>query len=208
MPHIPNSFTKDDYILSKRDELYKGVFCMARYHLSFRLYNGGWSNTVTREILERPKAAAILPYDPILDRVVLIEQFRPGALNSTESPWLLEVVAGIFEADEEPKKVAIREAKEEADCEILDIYPISEYFVSPGGSNEFVYLYCGRIDASKSGGFFGLLEENEDIRAFVLSADEAFNLLKEDKIKTVPAIISLQWLQLNRERLRKLWQKK
>ncbi|OGT63118.1 MAG: hypothetical protein A3E85_04030 [Gammaproteobacteria bacterium RIFCSPHIGHO2_12_FULL_45_12] len=78
--------------------------------------------------------------------------------------------------------------------------------MSPGGSNERLHLFCGRIDASDVGGIHGLKEENEDIRALVLSREEAFSLLQEGRIKTSPAIISLQWLQLNRDSLRQLWQ--
>jgi ADP-ribose pyrophosphatase len=203
-----NSFTQEDYEILQRDVLYQGIFRMVRYHMRYRLFNGGWSNTVTREVMERKSAAAVLPYDPVLDRVVLIEQFRPGALSNPQSPWIIETVAGVYGPDETPDKVAIREAKEEAGCEILDIYPICEYFVSPGGSNEYLHLYCGRIDASDSGGIHGLDEENEDIRAFTLSAEEAFIWVQEGKICTSPAIISLQWLQLNREWLIQLWQTK
>lgn len=203
-----DTFTQNDYEIVKREVLYQGVFRMARYHIRYRLFDGGWSNTISREILERKSAAAVLPYDPILDQVVLIEQFRPGAIANPESPWLIEIVAGILEEEEKPAHVATREAREEAGCEVLDLYPICEYFVSPGGSNEYLWVFCGRIDASETGGIHGLAEENEDIRSLTLSADEAFMLLQEGKIKTSPAIVALQWLQLNREWLRQLWQTK
>jgi ADP-ribose pyrophosphatase len=203
-----NSFTQNDYEVIQRDIPYQGVFRMARYTLRYRLFNGDWSGTITREVMERKSAAGILPYDPVLDHVVLIEQFRPGAITHPHSPWLLEIVAGVIDMDEKPVDVALREADEEAGCEVLDIYPICEYFVSPGGSNEFLWLFCGRVDASHAGGIHGLAHENEDIRAFSLPSDEAFKLLQNGKIKTSPAIISLQWLQLNRERLKQLWQTK
>lgn len=203
-----NSFTQSDYEIVKRDILHEGFFRMARYHVRYRLFNGGWSHTVTREVMERPSAAGVLLYDPILDHVVLIEQFRPGAISNPHSPWLMEVVAGVLRPDENVKEVAAKEVREESGCEVLDLYPICEYFVSPGGSNEYFWLYCGRIDASDTGGIHGLQEENEDIRTLTLSVDEAFILLQEGKIKTSPAIISLQWLQLNREWLKQLWQTK
>ncbi|TAK76029.1 MAG: NUDIX domain-containing protein [Gammaproteobacteria bacterium] len=201
-------FSQNDYEVVKREVLYQGVFRLARYHVRHRKFGSDWTPIFTREIFERPLAAAILPYDPILDQVVLIEQFRAGAIANPQSPWLLEIVAGVYEHDEQPADVAQREAREEAGCKILDIYPICEYFASPGGSNESVHLYCGRVDASELGGIHGLADENEDIRAFTLPADEAFILLQEGKFKTSPAIISLQWLQLNREWLRQLWQTK
>lgn len=203
-----NSFTQKDYKILKRDVLHEGFLRLVRYHLKFRLFKGGLSEVVIRELTERQSAAGILPYDPDLDCVILIEQFRPGALSNPQSPWLLEIVAGVFNTDENPKNVAVREAREEAGCEILDLYPICEYFVSPGGSNEYFHLFCGRVNANTSAGFYGLQAENEDIRTLKLSVDEAFSLVQGGKIKTSPAIISLQWLQLNRQRLKQLWQTK
>lgn len=202
------SFTQNDYEIMKRDVVYEGVFRMVTYHLRHRLWNGGWSDVFTREVMERKSAAGVLPYNPHTDEVVLIEQFRIGAIADHQSPWLIEVVAGIHDEDETFTTVAIREAMEEANCKILDLYPICEYFVSPGGSNEALSLFCGRIDNHHVDGIHGLIDESEDIRSFTLSSDSAFKLLYEGKIKTSPAIIALQWLQINREWLRQRWQKK
>lgn len=203
-----HSFTQNDYEIIDREVPYQGIFRMARYKIRYRLFKGGWSNVVWREVMERKSAAAVLPYDPILDKIIMVEQFRPGAISNPDGPWLLEIVAGVLDPGETETEVAIREAKEEANCEVLDLYPIHEYFVSPGGSNEYLWTYCGRIDASQyAGGLFGLAEENEDIRTTCMSSDEAFALLKTGKIKTSPAIVALQWLQLNREWLRQLWLK-
>ena len=122
-----NVFTQDDYEILDRTILYNGIFRMVRYELRYKLFNGGWDEPITRELMERKSAAAVLPYDPILDRIVLIEQFRPGALANPESPWLLEIVAGVYDVNEQPEDVAKRESLEEADCQILDIYPICEF---------------------------------------------------------------------------------
>src|SRR3990167_6071927 len=207
MNNPPTAFTHNDYEILKREVLYKGIFSLARYHVRHRMYDNTWSNLHTREILERKSAAAVLPYDPVLDHVILIEQFRTGAIANPKSPWLIEVVAGIYDT-ENVEDVAKREANEEAGCKILDLYPICDYFVSPGGSNEYLNLYCGRVDASQTGGTHGLPEENEDIRAFSLPLDEALAMFQEGKIKTAPVIISLLWLQLNREWLKQLWSTK
>lgn len=207
MPDDQPSLKQEDFEILKQDVLYQGIMRLVRYHIRHKTFDGNWSNTFTREILERKSAAAVLPYDPILDQVVLIEQFRAGSAANPNGPWLLEVVAGVDVPPEQPGDTAKRES-EEAGCKILDIYPVCEYFVSPGGSNEYLHLYIGRIDASDVGGIHGLPEENEDIRSFTLPAEDAFALLQEGKIKTSPAIISLQWLQLNRGWLRQLWQTK
>lgn len=202
------------YEIAKYEVLYQGMFRMARYTLRYRLFNGEWSDFFSREVMERKSAAAILPYDPTLDLVVLIEQFRVGAIAPTQgpwpiaSPWLIEIVAGVLDKPtDQPEAVATREANEEAGCEILDIYPICEYFVSPGGSNEYIQLFCGKIDASQAGGIFGLQEENENIRTLVLPTREAIAMLKAGKVNTSPAIISLQWLQANNEIIKNYWTK-
>lgn len=200
--------THNDYQILKREELYNGVFTLARYDIKHRKFGVGWTDVFSREILERKSAAAILPYDPFLDRVILIEQFRAGAHADPISPWLIETVAGIYNDGEDPAEVAKKEATEEAGCHILDIYPICEFFVSPGGSNEQLHLFCGRVDASDAGGIHGLQDEHEDIRAFALPAEEAFKMLQEGLIKTSPAIIGLQWLQLNRGWLKQSWRTK
>lgn len=202
------SFTHDDYEITQRDVLYKGIFQLIRYHIKQKTFEGKWIGPYTREVFERKSAVAVLPYDPVLDRVVLIEQFRAGAITNPESPWLIEIVAGLLDKGDGPKETAIREANEEAGCKMTDIYPICEYFVSPGGSNEYLNLFCGRVDASDIDGVHGLANEHEDIRAFTVSLDDALKMIQEGSIKTPPAIIALFWLQLNREWLRQLWQTK
>lgn len=209
-------FTEDDFEIVDRKVLYEGIFRYVQYQLRHRLFKGDWTPVLSRDLIERTCAAGILPYDPILDQVVLISQFRPGALTHTKthdssakvSPWLLEIVAGVLGKAEKPAEVAVREAQEEAGCRVLELYPINDYFVSPGGSDEYIHLYCGRIDASGINGTHGLEEENEDIFAFALPADEAFELLRQGKIKTAPALVALQWLQINRNFLRDFWLKK
>lgn len=200
-------FTQNDYEITKREILYKGFFRMVRNHIRHKKFDGTWTNEFSREVVERPSAVAVLPYDPILDHVVLIEQFRPGALANPESPWLIEIIAGIYGNNDIPEKTAIRETQEEGGLEVLDLYPIYEYFVSPGGSTESLRIYCAHINASAAGGVFGLDEENEDIRAFALPLEDALKLAHTGRIKTSPAIIALQWLQLNHEWLKQLWQK-
>lgn len=202
------SFTQNDYEITKREVLYQGFFRMVKNHIRHKRFDNTWSQEFSREVLERQSAVGVLPYDPVLDQIVLIEQFRAGAIANPQSPWLVEIIAGIYQHDQQPKEVVKHEAQEEAGLELLDLYPVYEYFVSPGGSDEQFSLYIGRVNASQAGGLFGLPEENEDIRAFTLSLDDALDILRAGKIKTAPAIIALQWLQLNREWLRQLWQTK
>jgi ADP-ribose pyrophosphatase len=199
------SFNKNDYEIVAREVIYQGVFRMILYSLRHHLFSGEWSETFTREVLERFSAIAVLPYDPRLDRVILIEQFRPGALSDPISPWVIEIPAGVISKNEKPEELAYREATEETGCELTQLEPICETFVSPGGSNEYLHIFWGKVDAQHVNGIHGLKHEHEDIRVINLSADEAFKAIETGKIKTTPALIALFWLQSNRKRLQETW---
>jgi len=189
----------------ERRTCYQGFFRMEHFRLRHRLYNGEMSPVMSRELFERGHAAAVLPYDPALDRIVLLEQFRIGALEERGGPWLLEIVAGMIETGESAPEVIAREMQEEAGCSLLALEPICEYLVSPGGTSERISLYCGRVDASGVGGIHGLPEEGEDIRVSTVSYAEAMILLREGRINSASPIIALQWLELNRDRIRQKW---
>ncbi len=199
------SFTKDDVDIQSVTTVYKGYFRIDRYLIRHRTYAGGWTGTISREIFERGHAVGVLPYDPVLDRVVLIEQYRTGALAAGRDPWLVEIVAGMIEEGETPEDVAQRETHEEAGGDILDLVPINDILVTPGGSSESIKLYCAQVDSSSMGGLHGLEEENEDIRVFTLSVDEALDWLKAGRISNAIAVIALYWLALERKNLQARW---
>jgi ADP-ribose pyrophosphatase len=188
--------------LDKHLTLFEKYFKLDEYSVSHELFAGGFSPVFTREIFERGNVVAVLPYDPRLDRVVLIEQFRAGAINDTNGPWLIESVAGVIEAGETERQVALRESEEEAGCSISSLETICQYYVSPGGTTEHCSLFCGLVDSIGVGGIHGLPDEHEDIRVMVIDADEAFAWVREGKIKSSATIMSLQWLELNRARLK------
>lgn len=191
--------------LLSRESCFKGFYRVDRLHLRHEQFAGGMGPELNRELFVRHDAVCVLPYDPVNERVVLIEQFRVGALDKSENPWLLELVAGLIDKDEEPQEVARREAVEEANLILTDLYPVTQYYPSPGGSNERVYLYVGRCDSDGVGGVYGLAEEGEDIRVHVWSVDDALKAVKDGRIDNAASIIALQWLALNREELRSVW---
>jgi ADP-ribose pyrophosphatase len=197
--------TRDDVDILDTETVWKGFFRMDRLRLRHRLFGGGWGQPITREVFERGHAAALLPYDPVRDEVVLIEQFRAGALTAGAEPWLVEIVAGIIEDGETAEDVVRRETVEEAGCEVTDIVPIMDVFTTPGGSSERIAIFCGRVDAQGIGGVHGLADEGEDIRVFTESLDEALARLANGGITNIIAVAALQWLALNREKLRREW---
>ena len=201
-------FNKENVDITKVETCFRGFFEMKKYHFTHALYQGGHSKPITREVFERGDAVVLIPYDPVLDKVVFIEQFRIGAYRSYQSPWLLEFIAGMFGENEQPIDVAIREAKEEANLTInrSDIEPVMKYLSSPGGMSECMHLFVARVDASKAEGVFGLEHEGEDIKVLSFSLSQAMTYLSEGKIANAATIIGLQWLALNAQTLKQKWQ--
>ncbi len=194
----------DAVTLLGREPLYDGHYRMNRYHLRHASYGGDKMVEIRREVFERGHGVCVMPYDPASDRLVLIEQFRIAPYVCDEPAWLIEVIAGVIDPGETPEAVARREAQEEAGIELAGpLEPISRFYVSPGGTSEMLTLFCapGPIGPD-DGGVHGLPEEGEDIRVLVPTFDEAMAMLAAGRIVVGPAIVSLQWLALNRERLR------
>ncbi len=199
------AFGPEDVEVVARRPVYQGFFRMDELHLRHKLFAGGWSEIMRRELFVREPAVVLLPYDPVRDQVVCVEQFRVGALEMAYSPWLLELVAGIIEQDEAPADVARREAREEAGLDVMELEFICRYQVSPGGNSEEILLFCGRVDAARAGGLHGLDSEHEDIKVHVLDWPDAQAALDAGRMHNAAAIIGLQWLALHRESLRHRW---
>ena len=195
-------FGSGDAEVLEEKVLYRGFFKMLAYRVRHRLFRGGWSQPFERELFWRPRAVGVLPYDPERDRVALIEQFRIGALHRAGGPWLLELVAGLLEENENLEEVARRELLEEAGLEVGRLIPIHDVLLTPGGSNERISLFCGLADLDGEGGIFGLPEENEDIRLHIVSRSEALAALDAGRCDNAPLTIALQWLALHHGELK------
>ena len=197
-------FSHQDVELKEKVRKYDGFFNLDQYVVQHKLYSGEMSDDINREIFERGDAVVLIPYDPVLDQVVLIEQFRPGAIRAGDTPWMLEFIAGMFEEGEQPVEVAIREAKEEANLDIdaSNVIKVMKYLSSPGGMSEAIYLYLATVDSSDVGGIYGLPEEGEDILVHVMKRTQAMELLSQGKIANAATIIGLQWLALNYKQIK------
>jgi len=192
--------------LHNRETLYSGFLEVDQYEVSHELFGGGWSEVLEREVMHRKEIAALLPFDPERQEVVLIEQFRVGAwAGDWPHPWLLECIAGVMEAGESAGEVAVREAEEEAGCQVLELELIGRFFTTPGGSSELVNLFCGRIDATGLGGIHGLADEGENIKASVWSLPDVLALVEDGRVCNAKTLVALQWLALNHPRLTSNW---
>ncbi len=196
-------FTTEDVEIIQRETLYQGFFRAEKITLKHKLFRGGWTTPMSREIFVRGEAVGVLLYDPVNDLVGLVEQFRVGALSEA-NPWCMEVVAGMVEAGETPEGVAYRELEEESGIKPYALEYLCHYYPSPGGSDEKMHLYCALADLSGAAGIYGLPEEHEDIRFHSLPAEEVLAQMLQGKFNNAAVLICLLWLQINRPRLRKI----
>ncbi len=203
-PELP--FGPEDVELLGAERVYAGYFAVDRYKLRHRRYEGGWTPPIQREVFVSGDAVVVLPYDPIRDRVVLIEQFRIGPYANTggakpQAAWLIETIAGRFEPGEDPLEVARREAQEEAGCVLGSIFPMGAFYQSPGCFAEKIHYFCALTDTAGVGGIHGSEHEDENIRVIVMPQDAALRGIAEGRISNVTLAFSLQWLELNRRRI-------
>ncbi|QDE32560.1 ADP-ribose diphosphatase [Shewanella polaris] len=201
-PTITTFDADSGFCLISKKVLYKGFFQLEEYTFKHKLFKGGWSGEVTREVFERGNAVVVVPYDPVRDEVVLIEQIRVPALVTTKSIWLLELVAGMIAPGELPEQVAERELAEETGLSLLNLTYINSYLSSPGGTTERFYLFLGHVDTTNAGGIHGLEHENEDIRVHVVSRQQAYEWINNGRIDNAATVLGIQWLMLNYQKIR------
>jgi ADP-ribose pyrophosphatase len=144
----------------------------------------------------------VILYDPVRDQVVMVEQFRIGAVALGQGAWLIEPAGGLVAAGCDPAQAGLREVREETGCRAWGIEPIASFYVSPGFTTQRLHLFCALTDASSATGHHGLPGEEEDTRVVVLDADHAIAGIGAGRVNTMPAIMALQWLAMNRPRLR------
>ncbi len=196
---------KKEFEILSKEIVYPGFFRMEKYRLKHTLFNGGWSPEISREVFVRGSCVAVLLYDPQTDQVILIEQFRAGAIYHPDRAWLVEIVAGAIEEGETAVEVAYRESLEEAGCEIQELIVINEFYTTPGCSAERITLFCGKVDSTQIGGIHGLDHEDEDILVRAVDFKDAYVMLENNEIESAIPIVALQWLALNKDKLQKQW---
>jgi nudix-type nucleoside diphosphatase (YffH/AdpP family) len=199
------SSTLADAVEELRVEIpHAGFFRTRTYHLRHPHFAGGQSPVLRREVFVATDAALVLPYDPVQDRLLLVEQFRMGPYGRGDPhPWMLEPVAGRIDAGETPEAAARRECREEAGLELRALEKVSSHYCTPGYSTEVFHVFLGICDLPDlAQGSGGLATENEDIRTHVVSFDRAMELLHSGEVNNGPLVLALLWLQRERARLR------
>ena len=197
-----HQFGHSDYRIKSTETVFKGFFKMTRTVVEHRLFAGGWSPPLTRELFKRGDAVGVLLYDPVNHLIGLVEQFRLGAIDEEQGPWQYEVVAGMMNREDKPQQVAVRELQEETGVAVEKLIPICDYLVSVGGTDEKMYMYCGLLDLAGKGGVFGLDSEAEDIKLHVWPYGEVMQAFSEGFLNSAAMTVSLLWLQLKHSELR------
>lgn len=196
MPH--------DIVIKHAEIMYNGFNKITKYYFEFSSFDGLTQLTTDKEIFERKSAVGILLYDPKLDAIVMIQQFRPGCFVAENIPFPLEIPAGLIDSPKENlEDVARREAKEEARCHIKKLIKIGYFFPEISFSSRRIYLFCGQIDASNLEKHGGLKEENEDTRIALYPLKQVKNMLKKGEIINSHSLIALQWFFLNLRKIKK-----
>jgi ADP-ribose pyrophosphatase len=175
-----------------------------------RRFDGRMSAVRTWEVWRRGAAVGLLPYDPVTDQLVMIEQFRYPAMVAGVDPVMLEVPAGFIDGDEAPEQTVARELREEMGLEASRTKRIGRFVLTAGGSDETVTLYIGRVqapaaDADGIAGYGGLASENEDIRVRVIPALEAIEQALAGAYPNSVTAIALLWFAARRDALRTEW---
>ena len=198
-------FGAGDVRIIEQPQAYSGHFSLRRLSLQHRLFGGGWSDTLCREVFDRGDAVGVLPWDPQRDELVMLEQFRVGAIRDDDNPWMLELVAGVVEPGESDEAVAAREAQEEAALEILALEPVACFYPSAGACSEQVRLFIGRVQSGAGGSIHGCSDEGEDISVHVVPRTQVLDWLAAGKISNGHTLIALQWLQIHGDALAQRW---
>jgi ADP-ribose pyrophosphatase len=172
---------------------YSGFFRLRRLTVSHELFGGGMSAPLEREVLEHGDVAAAVLFDPILDKLVMIEQFRVGAYAAGLNPWLLDIVAGRIENGQSPRETIVREISEESGLTPLSVEPIGTYLTAPHLSSERVHLFCAVVDATKVIGTHGVSAEGEDIRPRVIDRADMLRLMQTQTL-SLWAGLALGWI--------------
>ncbi len=204
----------DGLTLDSLDTVWNGRFPLQRVVFRNRRFDGTPSKPRTWELWRRGAAAAVLPYDPVADQVVVIEQFRLPALAAGVDPVMVEFAAGLAEAGEAPATVAAREAREEMGLSVDRLHRIGLFVLTPGGADEACTLFAGRVRVPPHGvgpdgviGYGGLAAEQEDIRVRALPAQRAIENALAGQYPNSVTTIGLLWLAAKRDWLRLAWER-
>ena len=190
------TYNSDEVKIQSREYLFRGFIQVEKVSLQHRLFNQTeYTPVIQRELVHRPEAAGVLIYDDAQQKFALIEQFRVGAMDDSDSAWQLEIIAGVLDGDESPESCIRRESLEESGCEIDELEHLFSFYPSAGACSELFHLYSAQAHLPEQGGIFGMPDEGENIQLHLIDYSEIKNLFTNGRLRNAPVIMALQWLQ-------------
>ncbi|TCB55496.1 NUDIX domain-containing protein [Acinetobacter terrestris] len=190
------TYNSDEVKIQSREYLFRGFIQVEKVSLQHRLFNQTeYTPILQRELIHRPEAAGVLIYDDAQQKFALIEQFRVGAMDDSDSAWQLEIIAGVLDGDESPESCIRRESVEESGCEIDELEHLFSFYPSAGACSELFHLYSAQAHLPEQGGVFGMPDEGENIQLHLIDYSEVTHLLSNGRLRNAPVIMALQWLQ-------------
>ncbi|OTG89764.1 NUDIX domain-containing protein [Acinetobacter sp. ANC 3813] len=189
------SYNKNDFAIVKREYQFKGFIQVEKVSLRHRLFGlDQFTPVIHRELIHRPEAAGVLIYDNMQAKFALIEQFRIGAMDDSDSPWQLEIIAGVLDGNESAENCIRRESLEESGCELNELQHLFSFYPSAGACSELFHLYAAEAALPEHGGVFGMPDEGENIQLHLFNYADLTELLASGRLKNAPVIMALQWL--------------
>jgi len=200
----PSGFTRADAKTHSITKRHTGFFALEEHEITHKTHGGGEISGIQREVFLGTDATILLPYDPSLDRVLLVEQFRAGPwVRNDNAPWMLEPVAGRIDAGETAEEAAHREAKEEANLTLRKLHSVAKVYASPGCTTDFFHIFVGETDLPDDiVGVAGLDTESEDIRSYLYSFDALMEMVDSFGAANAPLVLAALWLARRRDALR------
>ena len=190
------TYNSDEVKIQSREYLFRGFIQVEKVSLQHRLFNQTeYTPILQRELIHRPEAAGVLIYDDAQQKFALIEQFRVGAMDDSDSAWQLEIIAGVLDGDESPESCIRRESLEESGCDIDELEHLFSFYPSAGACSELFHLYSAQARLPEQGGVFGMPDEGENIQLHLIDYSEVTHLLSNGRLRNAPVIMALQWLQ-------------
>ena len=190
------SYNNKDYAIEGREHVFRGFIQVEKVSLRHRLFaQDSCTPVIQRELIHRPEAAGVLIYSHRQRKFALIEQFRVGAIDDADSPWQLEIIAGVLDGDESPESCIRRESLEESSCALRELQHLFSFYPSAGACSELFHLYGAQAELPEHGGVFGMPDEGENIQLHILNYADLPQLLASGRLKNAPVIMALQWLQ-------------
>ncbi|NNH00447.1 NUDIX domain-containing protein [Acinetobacter sp. ANC 5414] len=190
------TYNSDEVKIQSREYLFRGFIQVEKVSLQHRLFNQTeYTPVIQRELIHRPEAAGVLIYDDAQQKFALIEQFRVGAMDDSDSAWQLEIIAGVLDGNESPESCIRRESLEESGCKIDQLQHLFSFYPSAGACSELFHLYSAHANLPEQGGIFGMQNEGENIQLHLIDYSEIKNLFTNGRLRNAPVIMALQWLQ-------------